>query len=68
MRHLGFKPIKTRTANKYYVVEITAEQRNAQAHDEGDAEFNRLQAEKVEAEKALLQKMEPDCFASNRGI
>ena len=65
MRHLGFKPIKTRTANKYYVVEITAEQRNAQAHDEGDAEFNRLQAEKVEAEKALLQKMEPDCFASN---
>lgn len=49
----------------FRVAGITAGELNAQAHDEGEADFNRLQDEKLEAEKALKQEQEPDCFASN---
>ena len=62
LRHLGYQPHHSKTGNKYYVMEVTADQRNTQAHDEGEAEFNRLQALKLEAEKAFSRQQEPDCF------
>ena len=65
LRHLGYQPHKIGGVMKYYVVEITAEERKNLAHDEGEAEYNRLQALKLEAEKAFSRQQNPDCFDVN---